>query len=154
MAFEIAQLVTEGELTKVFLDPEIGLEFGGEWRQSFSANTKTGRRRNPTPSNPALLTHFQTILDKMQPVVAKRSVVTPDQIPRPPNLNFNNLQSSYAARASSTTYTSTTHSDTNTRNTPGTRQTKTQSVVVIEKYEERFVHMESRLTVVDAQLEI
>mmetsp|Transcript_4040 Transcript_4040/g.5988 ORF Transcript_4040/g.5988 Transcript_4040/m.5988 type:complete len:151 (-) Transcript_4040:390-842(-) len=85
----------------------------------------------------------------MQPVVAKRSVVTPDHASRPPNLNFNNLQSSYAARASSTTYTSTTRSDTNSRDTPGTRQTQTQSVVVIEKYEERFVHMESRLTVVE-----
>eukprot|EP00590_Aulacoseira_subarctica_P005016 CAMPEP_0172433296 /NCGR_PEP_ID=MMETSP1064-20121228/67570_1 /TAXON_ID=202472 /ORGANISM="Aulacoseira subarctica , Strain CCAP 1002/5" /LENGTH=60 /DNA_ID=CAMNT_0013181149 /DNA_START=939 /DNA_END=1121 /DNA_ORIENTATION=+ len=27
LAFEIAQLVAEGDLAKVFLDPEIGLEF-------------------------------------------------------------------------------------------------------------------------------
>ena len=85
----------------------------------------------------------------MQPVVAKRSVVTPDHTPRHPNLNFTNLQSSYAARASSTTYMSTTHSDTNPQNSPGTCQTQTQSVVVIKKYEERFIHMESRLTMAE-----
>lgn len=70
-AYELAQLVIAEDLSKIFENPEVGLNFGGEWRHAFSANTKTGRRVNPTPSDPALLSHFQNVLGKLQPVVVK-----------------------------------------------------------------------------------
>ena len=58
ITFELAQLVVEADVSKIFVDPAAGLNFGGEWRKTFSANTRSRRKVNPTPADPALLTHF------------------------------------------------------------------------------------------------
>ena len=71
IAFELAQLVLRDDVSKIFVDPTVGFNFGGEWRRTFSANTKSGRKVNPTPADPALLHHFQTVLTKLQPTVVK-----------------------------------------------------------------------------------
>ena len=150
IAFELAQLVVDEDVSKIFVNPEVGLHFGGEWRHAFSANTKSGRRVNPTPSDPALLTHFNSVLSRLQPVTIKRPIL-PTGSPRQPHPIANNIQSSYASRASSTTYTSTTQINTPGGQTTPTSQTQTrsESVIVIEQYEARFVHVESRLTSVE-----
>ena len=150
IAYEIAQMVVEDDISKIFVDPTVGLNFGGEWRHSFSANTKTGRRTNPTPTDPALLTHFQTILGRLQPPVVKRPAITPE-MPRQTYSTPPPMQSSYASRASSATYTttSTTVNSSPDASITGNRQTRTESVLVIEQYEARFVHVESRLTLVE-----
>ena len=58
--------------------------------------------------------------------------------------------SSYAARAATTTFTSTTQVNKNGINaTPSSHKTHTESVVVIEQYEARFVYVENRLTSVE-----
>jgi len=150
IAYELAQMVIDEDIPKIFIDPTVRLNFGGEWRHSFSANTKTGRRTNPTPADPALLTHFQTILGRLQPAVVKRPMIAPETprrtYPVPPS-----MQSSYASRAASTTYTSTstTVNSSPDSSTTGNHQTRTESVVVVEQYEARIVHVESRLTLVE-----
>jgi len=154
IAYEIAQLVDENELHKVFIDPQTGLDFGGEWRHSFSANHKRGKRVNPVSADPALLAHYHSIMDKMQPVVAKRQA-TQDPAPRPPVHPVTPMNYTYATRAASATYTSTTHVNNQSipssdgQNSSGTVQTRTQSVVIYEQYEQRFVHVEQRLTTVE-----
>jgi len=160
IAYEIAQLLDEDEISKVFLDPKVGLDFGGEWRHSFSANHKRGKRVNPVPADPALLGHFHSIMDKMNNLVTKRPVVTPEPISHKPishtpPYHGTPMQNSYATRAASATYTSTTHINNmgsqhaTGPTSPGTIQTRTQSVVVIEQYEQRFIHVEGRLTSVE-----
>lgn len=149
IAYELAQMVADDEVQKIFINPEVGLNFGGEWRHSFSANTKSGRRANPTPSDPALLTHFHSVLGKLQPVIVKRPVATPvaQRLSTPID---STVQTSYASRAASTTITSMTQiNNTGGRHTPLSHQTRSESVVVIEQYEARFVHVESRLTSVE-----
>ena len=60
------------------------------------------------------------------------------------------MQSSYAARAASTTITSMTQiNNSGGPAVPSSHQTRSESVVVIEQYEARFVHVESRLTSVE-----
>ena len=149
IAYDLAQLVIETDIPKIFVNPETGLDFGGEWRRNLSANTRTGRRVNPTPADPALLTHFQNVLAKLQPAVVKRPAITPD-FPRYPQPATASMQTSYATRAASTTFTtSTTINNSRDPTTPNAHQTRTESVVVIEQYEARFVHVESRLTSVE-----
>ena len=148
IAYELAQLVIETDIPKIFCNPEVGLNFGGEWRRNFSANTRNGRRMNPTPADPALLTHFQNVLSKLQPVVAKRPAVTPEP-PRYTQQAAASIQSSYAARTASTTFTSSSFNGSRSPSIPNSHQTRTESVVVIEQYEARFVHVESRLTSVE-----
>lgn len=152
IAYELAQLVVDEDVSKIFIDPAVGLNFGGEWRKTFSANTRSGRRVNPTPADPALLTHFQKVLTKLQPVVVKRPLITPETI-RYAHQSSPSMQTSYATRAAATTYTSSTNttynSNSETSSAPSHRQTRTESVVVIEQYEARFVHVESRLTMVE-----
>jgi len=149
IAYELAQMVAESDISKIFVNPDVGLNFGGEWRHSFSANTKSGRRVNPTPSDPALLTHFQSVLSKLQPVTVKRPMVTPDNHRRMPAV-ATAMQSTYAARAAATTYTSMTQiNSTGNSLSPTSHQTRSESVVVIEQYEARFVNVESRLTSVE-----
>jgi hypothetical protein len=47
LAYELAQMVIMmSDVAKIFINPTVGLNFGGEWRHSFSANTKSGRRVN------------------------------------------------------------------------------------------------------------
>jgi hypothetical protein len=147
IAYELAQIVVDTDIPKLFVNPTVGLNFGGEWRNSFSANTKNGRRVNPKPTDPALLTHFQSVLGKLQPAVVKRPAITPEPRRYSPQLDTA-MNSSYA-RAASTTFTSTTYNNNSNQVTPGNRQTRTESVVVIEQYEARFVHVESRLTSVE-----
>jgi hypothetical protein len=144
--------VVEADVSKIFVDSAVGLNFGGEWRKTFSANTKSGRKVNPTPADPALLTHFQNVLSKLQPAVIKRPMITPEPARyMPPSLT--SMQTSYATRAAAATFTSSTNTTYNTnretRSAPSHRQTHTESVVVLEQYEERFVHVESRLTMVE-----
>jgi hypothetical protein len=86
-------------------------------------------------------------LGKLQPAVVKRPAITPEPRRYSPQLDTA-MNSSYA-RAASTTFTSTTYNNNSNQVTPGNRQTRTESVVVIEQYEARFVHVESRLTSVE-----
>ena len=148
LAYELAQMVVESDVEKIFINPTVGLNFGGEWRHSFSANTKSGRRMNPTPADPALLTHFHSVLDKLQPAAIKRPAITPDppRHPMPPN---NTSLQSYATRAASATFTSTTINRNPSQAHIGNHHTRTESVLVIEQYEARFVHVESRLDSVE-----
>ena len=152
IAYELAQLVVEEDVSKIIVDPTVGLNFGGEWRKTFSANTRSGRKVNPTPADPALLTHFQSVLKKLQPAIVKRPATISDPNPyvqrsSPP------MQSSDAARAAAATFTSSTsttyNNPSNTPSSPSHCQTRTESVVVIEQYEARFIHVESRLTTVE-----
>ena len=152
IAYELAQLVIEDDVSKIFVDPVVGLNFGGEWRKAFSANTRSGRKVNPTPADPALLHHFKNILTKLQPATVKRPAIPPD-MPRYVHQAPTSMQASYAARSAATSYTSSTSTMYNNSNesmsVPGRHQTRTESVVVIEQYEARFVHVESRLTTVE-----
>mmetsp|Transcript_28026 Transcript_28026/g.40116 ORF Transcript_28026/g.40116 Transcript_28026/m.40116 type:complete len:732 (-) Transcript_28026:478-2673(-) len=151
IAYTLAQLVIEDDVSKIFVDPSVGLNFGGEWRKTFSANTKSGRKANPTPADPALLSHFHSVLTKLQPAVIKRPAITPDPMQHS-KLPPSTIQASYATRAAATTYTSstsTTYNNNSSSTTTPSRQTRTESVVVIEQYEARFVHVESRLTMVE-----
>ena len=108
------------------------------------------RRVSPTPADPALLTHFQSIMSKMQPVITKRPAVTPEPPCYNPSMATSLQTSSYAARAATTTFTSTTQVNKNGINaTPSSHKTHTESVVVIEQYEARFVYVENRLTSVE-----
>ena len=109
IAYELAQMVIEEDIPKIFVNSTVGLNFGGEWRQSFSANTKSGRRANPKPADPALLTHFQNVLGILQPAVVKRPAITPEPQRYTQHTN-ESMQSSYA-RAASTTFTSTTYNN-------------------------------------------
>ena len=83
--------------------------------------------------------HFNSIVGKLQNVAVKRPVVTP-LAPR----RDNSVQQTYAASAARTTYTSMTQSrDTSTAANTSSSQTTTESVVVIEQYEQRFVSIEN-----------
>jgi len=144
----LAQQVIEEDVSKIFVHPEVGLNFGGEWRHAFSANTKSGRRVNPTPADPALLTHFNSVLGRLQPITIKRPL-TPPGPPRQSTITANSVQASYASRASSATFTSTTQINTPGDRTTSASQTHSKSVIVIEQYEARFVHVEGRLTSVE-----
>lgn len=148
LAYELAQMVVESDVENYFINPTVGLKFGGEWRHSFSANTKSGRRVNPTPADPALLPHFHSVLDKLQPAAIKRPAIAPEQ-PRHPMQPTNASLQSYATQAASTTFTSTTIHRNPSQAHPGNHHTRTESVVVIEQYEARFVHVESRLESVE-----
>lgn len=61
----------------------------------------------PSPADPALLSHFHSVLTKLQPIVAKRPALTPEQT-RYTTQSPASMQSSYATRAAATTYTSST----------------------------------------------
>ena len=137
LAHDLAQLVEEGELTKIFRNPELGLEFGGEITKSYSAQSK--KSRQPNPVNLRILHHFHSIVGKLQTATIKRPVVTP-QAPR----RNEPAQQTYASTASRAMYTSTTctRDISNAENTNAT-QTATESVVVIEKYEQRFTSIEN-----------
>mmetsp|Transcript_25750 Transcript_25750/g.36892 ORF Transcript_25750/g.36892 Transcript_25750/m.36892 type:complete len:149 (-) Transcript_25750:267-713(-) len=74
--------------------------------------------------------------------------ITPD-LPRYPQPAPTSTQASYAARAASTTFTSTTYNNHSSPENPGTHQTRTESVYVVEQYEARFIHVESHLTLVE-----
>jgi hypothetical protein len=62
-----------GESTKAFLDPDVGLEFGGEIRQKYSSKYPRGKNMTPMPTDPALLSYFQDIVGQMQSAPPKRA---------------------------------------------------------------------------------
>ena len=164
LAYDIAQLLKAGESLKVFADPDVGLEFGGEVRQKYSSKYPRGKNTTPVLMDPALLSHFNEIVSKMQCAPPKRPATDPTNMVQgynDPYTTPNNgrsyvsgatlaAEASYVSRATSVTYTSTTSfNNSNRRATPGSVQTRTESIVVIEQYERRFVHMDSRLTTVE-----
>jgi len=136
LAYDLAQLVEEDELSKLFRDPELGLEFGGEITKTYSAHSK--KSRQPNPVNPRILQHYNSMVGKLQNVATKRPVVTLQASRR------QDEHQTYASSAARAMYTSTTHTrDVSTAENPNTTQTTTESVVVIEQYEQRFVRIEN-----------
>ena len=165
LAYDFAQLLEAGESERAFINSDVGLEFGGEVRQKYSAKYPKGKSVTPVPTDPAILSYFQDIVGKMQNAPPKRAheasqltvhghsdpFRTPSSRPYPPGNPNNSTESSYASRATSAMYTSTTriNGPSNTRASPNSIQTRTESIVVIEQYERRFVHMEGRLSTVE-----
>jgi len=164
LAYDIAQMLEAGESAKTFLDSDIGLEFGGEVRRKYSSKYPKGKQEVPMPSDPGLLLHYQDIVGRMQNAPTKRPNESTALGTHPPNDPFRTphnrssfststtagAATSYASRATSATYTSTTHiNGAGNRITPNSVQTRTESVLVIEQYERRFVHMEGRISTVE-----
>lgn len=141
LAFEINKLLEEGEDTQVFTNPDVGLSFGGEISKAYSAKFLRGRKRNPVPVDSEVVQHFNTMIGKLQNIAIKRAPV--QQTPQEMASHHSTIQNSYAARASSSTITSTTRtSDSGSARRHDTVQTTT-SVTVVEQYEQRFVRIET-----------
>ena len=142
LAFEINKLLEEGEDTRVFINPDVGLSFGGEItnNKAYSAKFFRGRKRNPVPVDSEIVQHFNTMIGKLQNISVKRPQVN---LPPPEAASHHStIRNSYAARASSSTITSTTRtSESSAVGRNDTVQTTT-SVTVVEQYEQRFVRVE------------
>ena len=141
LAYEINKLLEEGEDTKVFTNPDVGLSFGGEISKAYSARFIKGRKRNPVPVDSEVVQHFHNMVGKLQNIAIKR---TPAQfLQSEATSHHSTMQNSYAAKASSSTITSTTRtSDSGVARRHDTVQTTT-SVTVVEQYEQRFVRIET-----------
>ena len=137
LAYDLAQLVEVEDLPRLFLNPELGLEFGGEITKTYSAHSK--KSKQPNPVNPRILQHYNSMVGKLQNVATKRPVAAPHETRR-----HENEHQTYASSAARAMYTSTTHTrDVSTADNPNATRTTTESVVVIQQYEQRFVQIEN-----------
>mmetsp|Transcript_16712 Transcript_16712/g.23826 ORF Transcript_16712/g.23826 Transcript_16712/m.23826 type:complete len:563 (-) Transcript_16712:152-1840(-) len=137
LASEINKMLEDGEERKVFTNVDVGIQFGGEITKTYSAHSK--KSKQPTPVNPRILQHYNSMVGKLQNVATKRPVVAPHATRRQASEH-----QTYASSAARAMYTSTTHTrDVSTAEIPNATQTTTESVVVIEQYEQRFVQIEN-----------
>ena len=146
LAYEINQLLAPGEDKRVFINPTVGITFGGEITKTYSAKYQKGRQRAPTPVSPGIITHFQSMIGKMQNVAIKRPQLPTIVTPAPQRQRSNSsstLHQSYAASASAAMYTSTTRTSDSTKSGRQDTVQTTTSVTVIEQHEQRFVRIET-----------